>query len=286
MSGITALATRNVAVFLRDRPSVAFSLMAVAIVIALYVLFLRDNLVSTYPELPGAGNLMDAWVMSGILAIVPVTASAGILQSLVEDRSSGRIRDLMMTPLSPWDTAVGYLLGTFASSFALSVLAEVVCVAFLAATGCPLSAVGILTTTVLLVPSSLVASAVLYAMTCMFRSPGAFSGMFVTVSVMIGFLTGVYMPMGSMPSAMQTVSALVPASHFASLFRDGLAGGALDASMAGATDEVLSEFRSDMGFDLSVGGFGFGAASSLLYCALIGVVALAASALYVSRRRA
>ena len=53
MNGMLFLAKRNVTCYFRDRASVVFSLMAVIIVVMLYLLFLRNMLVSSYPDMDG-----------------------------------------------------------------------------------------------------------------------------------------------------------------------------------------------------------------------------------------
>ena len=272
MSAMMCLARRNVLCYFRDRASVVFSLMAVIIVVMLYLLFLRNMLVESYPDMEGMSQLIDAWVLAGILGIVPVTTSAGSLQTMVEDRAGGRVRDILVTPMTPAQIAGGYIISTFIVGLAMSAITLAVCVAYLAATGCPLSASGVGMSAVLLVPSSLSGSIVVYAMTSFLRSTGAFSGFFTVVSVLIGFLAGIYMPMGTMPAAMQTIGTLVPASHMAALFRDSLAGDALDGVFAGAPAETLDSFRAEMGFDLALGGFQFDAGTSMLY--VLGITAL------------
>ena len=272
MSAMMSLARRNVLCYFRDRASVVFSLMAVIIVVMLYLLFLRNMLVESYPDMEGMPQLIDAWVLAGILGIVPVTTSAGSLQTMVEDRAGGRIRDILITPMTSAQIAGGYIISTFIVGLVMSTITLAVCVAYLAATGCPLSASGVIISAVLLVPSSLSGSIVVYAMTSFLRSTGAFSGFFTVVSVLIGFLAGIYMPMGTMPAAMQTIGTLVPASHMAALFRDSLAGDALDGVFAGAPAETLDSFRAEMGFDLSLGGFQFDAGTSMLY--VLGITAL------------
>lgn len=265
MGAVVSLARRNVLCYFRDRSSVVFSLMAVLIVILLYLLFLRNMLLESYPDMDGMSNLIDAWVMAGILGIVPVTTSAGSLQTMVEDRAAGRMRDILVTPMSPAAVAAGYIVSTFLVGLIMSVLTLAVCLVYLAATGCPLSLGGVAATVVLLVPSSLSGSIVIYAITSYLRSTGAFSGFFVVISVLIGFLAGIYMPMGTMPSAMQVVGTLIPASQMAALFRDSLAGDALDSVFGGYSGEALDSFRGDMGFDLYLGDFAFDAGTSLLY---------------------
>ena len=284
MNGALHLARRNVLCYFRDRGAVVFSLMAVIIVVLLYLLFLRNMLVESYPDMDGMPQLIDAWVLAGILGIVPVTTSAGSLQTMVEDKANGRMRDILVTPMRPHEIAAGYIMSTFLVGLIMSVITMVVCVAYLAATGCPLSASGIAVTAVLLIPSSLSGSIVIYAITSFFRSTGAFSGFFVVVSVLIGFLAGIYMPMGTMPDGMQVVGTLVPASHMASLFRDSLAGDALDGVFAGAPADVLADFRTDMGFDLGLGGFGFDPSTCIVYVLAVTAVFFAIAVLGIRRR--
>lgn len=267
-----ALARRNVLCYFRDRASVAFSLMGVIVVVMLYLLFLRNMLIEPYPDADGMGSLIDAWVLAGILGIVPVVTSAGSLQTMVEDRTSGRSRDILVTPLGPSGIAGGYILSTFLVGLVMSVITLAVSVAYLAATSCPMSVRGIAMCAVLLVPSSLSGSIIVYTMTSFLRSTGAFSGFFTVLSVLIGFLAGIYMPMGTMPGAMQAVGSLVPASHMASLFRQCLGEESLGSVFSGATPEAVEAFRSDMGFDLTIGGTVFTPGMSIAYT--MGVTAL------------
>ena len=284
MNGTLYLAKRNVLCYFRDRGSVVFSLMAVIIVVLLYLLFLRNMLVESYPDMDGMSQLIDAWVLAGILGIVPVTTSAGSLQTMVEDRADGRMRDILVTPMGPHEVAAGYIVSTFLVGLIMSLITLIVCVAYLAATGCPLSASGVATSVVLVVPSALSGSIIMYAITSFLRSTGAFSGLFVVVSGRIGFLAGFDMPMGTMPAGMQVVGTLVPASHMAALFRESLAGDALDSVFAGAPAGTLESFRTDMGFDLSLGGFDFDPAMCMIYVLAVTAAFFAVAVLGIRRR--
>lgn len=272
MNPVMALARRNVLCYIRDRQSVLFSLMGVLIVILLYLLFLRNMLIESYPDVLGMDNLVDVWVMSGILGVVPVTTCAGALQTMVEDRSKGLIRDILVTPMSSRSIAMGYIISTFIVGLMMSAITLVLCLAYLFVTGCPMSIAGVSASVLLLVPSALSAAIIMYAITSFLNSTGAFSGFFTVVSVLIGFLAGIYMPMGTMPAAMHVVGTLVPASHMAALFRDNLAGDALHEAFIQAPYDVLDTFRYDMGFDLQLGGFEFDASTMLLYVSAVTIV--------------
>ena len=203
--------------------------------------------------------------------------------SATEDRVSGRDRDIAVTPLSRWEIVGGHVLSTFASGLVMSLLALVICLAYLVAVGCPLSAAGVAECVVILVPSALSGSVIVYAMVSFIRSTGAFSGFFTVVSVMIGFLAGIYMPMGTMPEAMQVVGTLVPASQMAALFRESLCSEAMGEVFAGAPADVLEGFRTDMGFDLALGGFEFSAATSLVYSLAVAALFMVVAVLAVRR---
>lgn len=265
MNASVALAKRCSLNYFRDRQNVFFSLMGVLIVVLLYLLFLRNMLIESYPDIPGMSNLIDAWVLSGILGIVPVTTCAGALQTMIEDKTEGKGRDILVTPMTSSQIALGYVLSTFIVGLVMSLITFAICIAYLIATGCPLSIAGIATSLTLLVPSALSASIIMYAITSFLKSTGAFSGLFTVVSVLIGFLAGIYMPMGVMPSAMNVIGTLVPASHMAALFRDSLAADALDEAFGGMPAAELADFRMDMGFDLHLGGFEFSAATMIVY---------------------
>lgn len=284
MNASVALAKRCSLNYFRDRQSVFFSLMGVLIVVLLYLLFLRNMLIESYPDVSGMGNLIDAWVLSGILGIVPVTTCAGALQTMVEDRAEGRERDILVTPMTSSQIAVGYILSTFVVGLVMSLITFVICVAYLAATGCPMSASGASASLVLLVPSALSASVIMYTITSFLKSTGAFSGLFTVVSVLIGFLAGIYMPMGTMPEAMNAVGTLVPASHMAALFRDNLAVDALNGAFGRMPAGELASFRTDMGFDLHLGGFEFSTETMIAYTLLVTAVFFAVAVIRMKRR--
>ena len=279
-----ALAKRNMLCYFRDRESVFFSLMGVLIVVLLYLIFLRNMLIDSWPDIPGMSNLIDSWVMAGILGIVPVTTCAGALQTMIEDRADGRDKDVLVTPMSPWRISMGYVLSTFGVGLVMSAITLAICLIYLSVTGCPLSLTGILTTVLLLIPSSLSASIIMYALTSFLKSTGAFSGFFTVVSVLIGFLAGIYMPAGTMPAAMQTISTFVPASQMAALFRDSLAQDALDKAFAGVPVSEIESFRCDMGFDLYIGDMMVSEPMMLVYVFGITVLFFALAAYRIKRR--
>ena len=265
MKQTIAFAKRCCLLYFRDKASVFFSLMASLIVVMLYLLFLRDSLISGNEDVKDMRYLVDAWVLSGIVGITSVTCSAAVLQTMISDRCNGKADDFYVTPMGHYRLAAGYVLSTFIVGVIMSYIMLAIAVLYLSMTGCPVSASGILVSVLLVIPASLSGAVIMYTISTFIRTEGAFSGMYTVVSVVIGFVTGIYIPFGSMPSAIGTFSVFVPATQMSSLFRKFLAGDAMDNSLGDAPVDTLNEFRTDMGFDLFVGDYEFTVLVSLLY---------------------
>ena len=283
------LAKRNALCFFRDRASVFFSLMAVLIVLMLYLVFLRSLLIDSvlgggmeFASEEQVSSLIDSWVLAGILGIVSVTSSAGSLQCMVEDRASGKDLDFKITPMRPYQLAMSYVLSTFIVGLIMSAVTFVVALAFLCATGCILDAQPVAVCAALLVPSTLSGSIIVFALVSFLRSQGAFSGFFTVLSTMIGFLTGIYMPMGDMPEAMRVVGTLMPATQMAALFRQNLCSGSM-RDVFGPYD--TSGFRTEMGMDLCIGGFEFTPEASMAYVAAVTAAFFAIAVVLMRRKR-
>ena len=272
MSEVLALVKRNCLCYFRDRASVFFSLMGVLIVILLYLIFLKDMLVDSFmseiSEMVSRDSVkeyVDAWVMAGILSIVSVTTSAGSLQTMISDKVSGKERDTMMTSLSSAKISAAYVLSTFIVGQIMNLIAFAIAIGYLAATGCDMSAAGMIQTLALTIPASLSGAIIVYTLTCRMSSEGAFSGFSTVLGVLIGFLTGIYMPLGTMSDGMQTVGSMMPATHIAALMRQTLSTDAFNKIMTGAPPETYDEIWFTMGYQIHLFGMDFSWQASVIY---------------------
>ena len=279
MSEILAMVKRNCLCYFRDKASVFFSLLGVLIVILLYLIFLKDMLVDSFMKeisdmisRESVKEYVDAWVMAGILAIVSVTTSAGSLQTMISDRVSGRDRDTMMTSLSSAKISAANILSTFLVGQIMSLIAFAIAIGYLSVTGCGMTAVGIIETLLLTIPASLSGAIIVYTLTCRMRSEGAFSGFSTVLGVLIGFLTGIYMPMGTMAEGMRTISSMMPATHIAAMMRQTLSTDAFNKIMTGAPQDTYDEIWFTMGYQIELFGIEFTPLMSMIYVLIVTAV--------------
>lgn len=250
-----ALISRNLKVFFRDRASVFFSLLAVLIILLLYVLFLGDVMMQDYGGVPGAKALSDSWIMSGILAVISVTTVLGAFGTMVDDRAHKIIKDFSASPLSRGKLAGSYIVSSFVVGSVMTLLAFALSEIYIVSRGGTLLTLSQTAQVIgLILLSALSNTAMLSFLVSFLKSQNAFGTASSLVGTLIGFLTGIYMPVGVLPEAMQAVVKVFPVSHAALLLRRIIMEAPMKTVFAGAPDAAVQSFRTQMGLSYAFGG--------------------------------
>jgi multidrug/hemolysin transport system permease protein len=285
---MNALLLRNLRVYFRDKASVFFSLLSVFIIILLYALFLGDVWANSdmFMGRQGARWLMDSWIMAGLLAVVSVTATMGAYGIMVDDRVRKIIKDFYSSPLSRPGLTGGYILGAFVIGLVMSLVTTVLAIAYIVMRGgaFPLP-LALLKTLGLIFMSALSNTAMVLFLVSFVNSQNAFSTASTLIGTLIGFLTGIYMPLGQLPPAVQTIIKFVPTSHAAALFRQVLMEEPLKKVFAGAPEAVVDQFKTFTGVTLTIGGHTLTAAEHLLVLGGTFVLFSLLSLLSLSRKK-
>lgn len=254
-----SLCLRSLRLYFRDKGSVFFSLLAVLIVFGLYALFLGDVYTDSLSDLgPGAGLLVSAWTMAGMVAVASVNTAMAGLGTMVQDRESGVLGDFLVTPVSRSRLLGGYAAAAFLIGVVMSLLTYVLAAGYLLTKGlegAALFAPGRLGRVLLaILATSFSNTAMLLFLCCLFRSGRAYSAAGTVIGTLSGFLTGVYLPIGQLPEAVQVLIKLFPTSHGAALLRQEMMGAQLDAVFAGAPEALRQELEQILGVWYFLGG--------------------------------
>ncbi len=254
-----SLCLRSLRLYFRDKGAVFFSLLAVLIVFGLYALFLGDVYTDSLSDLgPGAGLLVSAWTMAGMVAVASVNTAMAGLGTMVQDRESGVLGDFLVTPVSRSRLLGGYAAAAFLIGVVMSLLTYVLAAGYLLTKGlggAALFAPGRLGRVLLAVlATSFSNTAMLLFLCCLFRSGRAYSAAGTVIGTLSGFLTGVYLPIGQLPEAVQVLIKLFPTSHGAALLRQEIMGAQLDAVFAGAPEVLRQELEQILGVRYFLGG--------------------------------
>lgn len=251
-----SIANRNLKIFFRDRAAVLFSLLAVFIILGLYVVFLGDTIANSLPVIEGASVLINSWVLAGILAVTSVTSTMGAFGIMVEDRSRKILKDFTTSPLRRSRLTGGYILSACSVGVIMSVVTFILGELYiLMLDGELLPLLSILKVLGLIVLSVLASSSIVFFITTFLRSQNAFSAASTVIGTLIGFLTGIYVPMGSLPEAVQWVIKIFPISHAGVLIRSVMLEHPMEVSFKGAPAEALTEFTESMGVVYHFGSY-------------------------------
>jgi multidrug/hemolysin transport system permease protein len=281
---------RNLRLFFRDRAAVFFSLLSALILIGLYGLFLGNQQVDALQQqLPhaSAGDVrafVVAWVFAGVAMITTLTTSLSSLSQLVEDASTGRFRDFLVSPVRRLELILGYLLSGFVISVLVTSVTVVVGELYLAITGgSVMTPLQMLTCFGYVCLSSGAFVAISAFAVTFVPSPQAFTAVATIVGTLVGFLAGAYIPPGVLPSGVVNVIQALPFAQSALLLRQPLTHDALQ-TMTGGDQRAIDSISAFYGMTAKVGDATVTNGWALLELGAIIVVFLALGAWRMGRR--
>jgi len=255
------LAKRMILLFFRNRTQVFFSMFAVLIIIGLYVLFLSNSMemmlqtILGLPEGTNTGATMSSLVLGGIIAVTSVTSSMSALGRCVADREDAT-KDFFTSPVPRWKITIGYILGAAQIGAIMTFVALIGALLYINLNGnvsFGFQDYARLILTVFL--STLAANAMAFIVVVTAKNIHAYSALTSVIGTLIGFLMGIYIPIGQLPETVRWVVRLFPLSHAASMFRQTLANSQLNYLFSGVPIEYLEEFRLFFGVTFNYGEF-------------------------------
>ena len=240
--------SRNLKVFFRDKTAVFFSLLAVLIVLGLYIFFLGDVWVDSFPNIKGVKNLMNCWIIAGLIGVTSVTANMGAFGTMIEDKSKNKIKDFYVSPIKKSKIVGGYIISSFIVGSMMSVVTLIISQIYLVYSGVDVLNFKELTEVFLIIlMTSLSNSAMILFIVSLFSSEKAFSTASAIVGTLIGFITGIYLPISMLPDSVQIIVKLFPTSHGISILRQIFMKKQMDISFADVPTNYINEFKESMG---------------------------------------
>lgn len=250
-------ALRNFKVFIRDRLAIFFSFLSILIIFALYTLFLNNAWASALPDnVVGGQALMDGWLMAGILAVVSFTTTLGAFGTMVDDKAKKIYKDFSSSPLKRSSLVGGYIISAYLIGIIMSLFSLLFLDLYmLIRDGHILNFMQTIEVIGLILLVTLANSSIVFFMAIFIKSMTAFGTVSTVVGTLLGFLAGIYMPIGNFPTGVQAVIKVIPLSHAASLFRRIIMSDLTDSVFLNAPIEIKDSFLDVMGVNFAFGDF-------------------------------
>ena len=278
---------RNLKLFFRDKNAVLFSLLAIFIIIALYAVFLGDVwLDDSMKNINGADALMNNWLVAGLLAVASVTTTLGAFGVMIDDKVKKINKDFNSSPIKSTSITGGYIGSAFLIGVIMSFITVLVAEIYIICRGGDWFTPGACIKVFLLVLfASMTNTSIVCFIVSFFKSHSAFSTASTIIGTLIGFLTGIYLPIGALPKAVQTVIKVFPVSHAASLLRQVLMEAPMRTSFEGIPGQYLDYFKEYMGVTFHFGNYIVTPWASILVIIGTAVLFYSLSLLNMSRKR-
>jgi multidrug/hemolysin transport system permease protein len=259
MNTIRSLTVRNLKLFFRDKASVFFSLLSVIIIIALYAIFLgnlqtQELQARAGRAVPDAAWLVNAWILAGILAVGTVTVSLGAYGTMVDDVHNGRIKDFFVTPIKRAQLVAGYMLSSALIAIIMNAVAFILAEVYIVISGGRLlQPIQMMETLGILTLSIFSFSSLVCFIASFIKSAQAFGTLSTIVGTMIGFITGIYVPVGVLPDALVTVMKFVPFTYCAVWLRQIFTEAPMAQVFANVPADVAKHYADFYGINLYFG---------------------------------
>lgn len=288
MEQFKAITVRNVRLYFRDKGSIFFSLLSMIIVIGLMVFFLGDMNIEGITELleqfPGRDAAEDAdnakkivlsWTCAGILSINAVTVTLAVYSVMIKDRVDGKLSSIYTAPVSRLAITAGYIAAAWVASVFMCILTLAISEIYGMAKG--LEIFSLMTHVKLLgmiMVNSFTYASFMYLIALIAKTEGAWNGIGTVIGTLVGFLGGIYIPIGTLSDTVGNIMKCTPIIYGTAMFRSVMTKDIVDTTFAGVPEEITEEYRKVMGICLKVGKRQLGITEEWLILLVCGILFL------------
>lgn len=126
-------------------------------------------------------------------------------------------------------------------------------------------------------------AALMYLAATLIKTQGAWSGIGTVVGTLVGFLGGIYIPVGALADGMVNVMKFVPVLYGTKMFRSVMTEDICARIFDGIPDAFRTEYLEIMGVELDFFGTGVSNAACVILLTLCGVIFLSAGVFAAKR---
>ena len=275
---MVALVKRNIKIYFSSIPGIIMSLLGALIAFFIYIGFLQKNLESFWPQIANVKQMLDLWMMAGIVAIAGITTSFQALGQLVKDRETRTADDMRLTDLSLSKQNLAYAISSSIVSFLMQIITFIVMdVYFTAVDKISIYFGNRLLALIFMALGAIGATSLNEIIVLFIHSSTTFSRLSAVIGAISGFAVATYMPYGTLSSTAQTLVKLVPSSYEASavrsLFLNKISENQMSVSVRNTLISYLGIHFKINGFQLTRADTGYVMIGMILILSLVIILA-------------
>ena len=250
------LISRNRKVYTRDRLAFFMSFLSVIILILVYQVFLGQIQIDAIKEALNSATastdtiqMVNYWLISGLTTIISMTSTLGAFGVMVSDREKKLSEDFKVSPVSNFKIELSYavfailfgiIMTMFSCIFAIGMFNGFSSLLDFSTTDY-LSILGIVSM------GTVLAATIILPILAFIRTSSAFTTLSTIVGTFIGFISGVYLSIGSVGESLQQVMTWFPLTQVNALLKQILMKDAISKVFDHAPSTVIMNYKESYG---------------------------------------
>ena len=269
------LISRNRKVYTRDRLAFFMSFLSVIILILVYQVFLGQIQIDAIKEALGSDTassdtikMVNYWLISGLTTIISMTSTLGAFGVMVSDKEKKLSEDFKVElSYAIFAILFGIILTMFSCVFAIGIFNGF-------SSLLDYSAMDYLKIFGIVSLSTVLSATIVLPVLAFIRTSSAFTTLSTIVGTFIGFISGVYLSIGSVGETLQQVMSWFPMTQVNALLKQVLMKDSIAQVFDSAPSSVVNEYKESYGVVLqNASGDHLSNSFMLIYISLI-IVAL------------
>ena len=273
------LISRNRKVYTRDRLAFFMSFLSVIILILVYQVFLGQIQIDAIKEALGSDTassdtikMVNYWLISGLTTIVSMTSTLGAFGVMVSDKEKKLSEDFKVSPISNFKVELSYAIFAILFGIILTMFSCVFAIGIFNGLSSLLdySVMDYLKIFGIVSLSTVLSAAIVLPILAFIRTSSAFTTLSTIVGTFIGFISGVYLSIGSVGKTLQQVMTWFPMTQVNALLKQVLMKDSIAQVFDSAPSSVVNEYKESYGVVLqNVSGDHLSNQFMLIYISLI-----------------
>ena len=278
------LISRNRKVYTRDRLAFFMSFLSVIILILVYQVFLGQIQIDAIKEALNSDTastdtiqMVNYWLISGLTIIISMTSTLGAFGVMVSDREKKLSEDFKVSPVSNFKIELSYAIFAILFGIIMTMFSCIFAIGMFNGFSALLdySMMDYLSILGVVTMGTVLSATIILPILAFIRTSSAFTTLSTIVGTFIGFISGVYLSIGSVGESLQQVMSWFPLTQVNALLKQILMKDAISKVFDHAPSTVITNYKESYGIILkNASGEHLSSQSMFAYIFIIIVVLL------------
>ena len=250
------LISRNRKVYIRDRLAFFMSFLSVIILILVYQVFLGQIQIDAIKEALNSDTastdtiqMVNYWLISGLTTIISMTSTLGAFGVMVSDREKKLSEDFKVSPISNFKIELSYAIFAILFGIIMTMFSCIFAIGMFNGFSSLLdfSTMDYLSILGVVSMGTVLAATIILPILAFIRTSSAFTTLSTIVGTFIGFISGVYLSIGSVGETLQQIMTCFPLTQVNALLKQILMKDAISKVFDHAPSTVITNYKESYG---------------------------------------